>query len=235
MSFSLPHRRIITRVDSVVALSNSYTPNPAANDIVHIILDGNVTIVNPTAGVAEGNSVIELIFQQDGTGSRTITWGDDFTDVATNFTLDSAANSVSSVTFVLGTDGLWYVARHAGASTNPGGTRTFTVPLAVAVGDPVYITGSGTADEASATSISTAPCIGFVTAKPTTTTAIVQVNGFLSGAFAGLTPGSTYFLAVGGGITATPPDTVGNIIQKVGVAVTATELLINPVLDFTIR
>jgi hypothetical protein len=46
---------------------------------------------------------------------------------------------------------------------------------------------------------------------------------------AGLTPGTTYYLAtVGGMITDTPPAGAGNLIQEIGVAVSATELLFNP-------
>lgn len=46
---------------------------------------------------------------------------------------------------------------------------------------------------------------------------------------AGLTPGARYFLAaVAGTITDTPPSAGGNLVQEVGVAVSATELLFNP-------
>lgn len=49
------------------------------------------------------------------------------------------------------------------------------------------------------------------------------------GGLSGLTPGATYYLAtVPGAITDTPPAASGNVVQEVGVAVSATELFYNP-------
>lgn len=46
---------------------------------------------------------------------------------------------------------------------------------------------------------------------------------------AGLTPGATYYLdASPGAITVTPPSGAGNLVQEVGVALSATDLLFNP-------
>lgn len=45
----------------------------------------------------------------------------------------------------------------------------------------------------------------------------------------GLTPGSAYYLdTTGGAITATPPSGSGNLVQEVGVALSATDLLFTP-------
>jgi hypothetical protein len=53
---------------------------------------------------------------------------------------------------------------------------------------------------------------------------------------AGLTPGARYYLdaAVAGGITDTPPAGAGNLVQEVGVALSATELLFNPKVGVTL-
>jgi hypothetical protein len=51
----------------------------------------------------------------------------------------------------------------------------------------------------------------------------------------GLTPGATYYLATtGGAITTTPPSGSGNLVQEIGVAVSATELLFNPRVGVTV-
>jgi hypothetical protein len=130
----------------------------------------------------------------------------------------------------------WYVSNGDGGANVVTGasTYTFIVAPAIAINDPVYVSATNTAALADATSVTTAPCVGFVTSKPTATSAIVQTNGFLTG-FSGLVAGDTYFLAVGGGITTTPPNTVGNIIQKLGIAISSTVIWVQPVLDFTIR
>jgi hypothetical protein len=51
----------------------------------------------------------------------------------------------------------------------------------------------------------------------------------LDTAVSGLTPGTTYFLdTTPGGVTVTPPASAGNLIQKVGFAKSATELMFDP-------
>lgn len=103
----------------------------------------------------------------------------------------------------------------------------FTVPAGVAVGDVVYITGSLAADQADNTSVATAPAVGIVVAKPLATTATVAYLGEVAG-FVGLTAGAVYYLGTLGGMTTTPPNVGGNVIQRIGVAISATALLLNP-------
>jgi len=83
--------------------------------------------------------------------------------------------------------------------------------------------------------------------KADATAAGKQANGFVLGAVSatasgtlypeeavitgltGLTPGTTYYLhTTAGGITNTPPSAAGNVVQEVGVALSATELLFRP-------
>ena len=63
----------------------------------HIIgaLTGNITIANPT--FPSRGQTLRIIFTQDGTGSRTVTWGGDFT---TSFQPTTTASSVSTVAFI---------------------------------------------------------------------------------------------------------------------------------------
>lgn len=66
--------------------------------------------------------------------------------------------------------------------------------------------------------------IGFVTAKPTSSTATLTTHGVING-FSGLIPGTDYFRGPAGGLVYAPfPNTVA-YIQPMGVALTNTALL----------
>lgn len=87
--------------------------------------------------------------------------------------------------------------------------------------DGVYYNISNSRIELADASDNTKPCEGIVVNKPTSTTGVVASDGICKG-FSGLTPGSTYFLSTTAGeITTTAPSGSGNIIQRVGRAVTA--------------
>jgi hypothetical protein len=62
-------------------------------------------------------------------------------------------------------------------------------------------------------------------------TATVYIGGGLINGLSGLTVGSTYYLGTVGAPTATIPATAGNIVQYVGVAVSATALEFQPSLS----
>jgi hypothetical protein len=98
-----------------------------------------------------------------------------------------------------------------------------TVDAALAVGDVVYISASGTCAKAKADAAGTMPAIGIIVQKPDSTTAIVQTHGPCS-AVSGLTAGTTYYVspATAGLLTATEPTTAGQFWQPVGVAITST-------------
>ncbi len=116
----------------------------------------------------------------------------------------------------------------APASSVESAAGAWTVPMAAAVGDLVYVTGAFTADEADASSVATSPAIGVIIAKPTPVTATLSYFGETA-VFGGLTVGADYFLdTVAGGITTTAPSTPGEVVQRVGVAINATTLLFDP-------
>lgn len=72
-------------------------------------------------------------------------------------------------------------------------------------------------------------CHGFVIASVTAPAAIdVYVDVGLITGFTALTVGARYYLSTVGGITATPPSASGNIVQYLGIALSATELFFNP-------
>lgn len=72
--------------------------------------------------------------------------------------------------------------------------------------------------------------VGFILANATTPNPVaVYFEGEISG-LAGLTPGATYFLSdsTPGGLVDTPVTTAGRILQKIGVATSATSLDFEP-------
>ena len=116
-----------------------------------------------------------------------------------------------------------------GSAARVTSVTVYTVPVAVNVGNVVYLTGANAVDDGDNTSTSTVPVMGLVISKPTTTTAILLYFGETpSGVLSGLTPAAIYFLGTAGLITATPPTAVGSVIQKIGEAIDADTLLFAP-------
>lgn len=71
-------------------------------------------------------------------------------------------------------------------------------------------------------------CNGYVVSAVTSpANANVYTDGIIPG-LSGMTPGATQYLDDAGGITETPTTTTGEILQRVGVALSATELLFEP-------
>src|SRR5690606_2861000 len=69
---------IVARVNTLTAVSNTFTPNCDTTDIANITLGATNTIANPTGTPTDGQSLI-LRLIQDGTGGRTIgTWGNQY-------------------------------------------------------------------------------------------------------------------------------------------------------------
>ena len=114
-----------------------------------------------------------------------------------------------------------------GGTTLQSSAGAYTVPIAVSVTDVVYGTGILAADRADNSALATSRVVGVVVAKPTTTTATIAYEGEVGG-FVGLTPAATYFLGTAGGITATPPSTVGLYLRRLGVALNSSTLLFDP-------
>lgn len=111
-----------------------------------------------------------------------------------------------------------------------GDTRTVTAGETLAAGDLIYLDSAPEAFKADANTDSKA-AIGFVLAGITaaaTGTAYFG-SGIISG-LSGLTPGAKYYLSATtpGGIATTKPSGAGDIIQQIGVALSATELYFEP-------
>lgn len=113
-----------------------------------------------------------------------------------------------------------------GASTSGIIVGGYSCPAGVAVNDWVYLSAANTVDKADATSIATAPCIGIVTDKPTPTTADVMQAGGPVTVGSGMTPGVKVWLdKVAGKHTQAPPSLAGNVVQELGYAKSATEIV----------
>ena len=112
----------------------------------------------------------------------------------------------------------------------------------VVIGAPVYVSGAGQVKKAKADAIGTAKVLGLMTPASTNADAAgnVQTNGVLvatttqwdavAGTTGGLTAGATYYLSkdTAGLLTETAPTAVGELVTKVGEALSTTELMINP-------
>jgi hypothetical protein len=101
----------------------------------------------------------------------------------------------------------------------------------LAAGDLVNVwndTGTAKARKADAT-VAGKEANGFVLAAVTSgNNATVYFDG-TDTQLSGLTPGAVYYLATtAGGVTATPPSGSGNVVQRVGRALSATELTFEP-------
>lgn len=97
------------------------------------------------------------------------------------------------------------------------------------LGEFVYIDAADGVKKAKADASGTAKAIAAATATITTgTTGVYQTSGTLAG-LTGLTAGAPYYLsaATAGAITSTAPSTLGQYVQRVGLATSTTELLIN--------
>lgn len=102
-----------------------------------------------------------------------------------------------------------------------------TTGEALAAGDFVYITGTGTVMKADATSIAKA-ARGYVLVSSLTATQATVYFDESNSALTGLTPGATYYLsATPGTITTIAPLASGNIVQPIGFASSATNVHVN--------
>jgi len=104
---------------------------------------------------------------------------------------------------------------------------TATAGEALAAGDMVYISNTGTILKADATAPAKAARGYVLTAVSNAASATVYFDESNT-SVSGLTPGATYYLsATAGGVTTTPTTTAGQIVQEVGFAVSATNLHVN--------
>jgi hypothetical protein len=93
--------------------------------------------------------------------------------------------------------------------------------------DAVYLSASGTVDKATSYE-DESPCIGFISALLPLNKCLMRREGELDG-FLGLVPGDAYYLdaSTPGAITNAPDQTnSGKVMQRVGLAITTSKLLV---------
>ncbi|MFO1351907.1 MAG: hypothetical protein U1F68_15035 [Gammaproteobacteria bacterium] len=123
------------------------------------------------------------------------------------------------------------------SSTGGSSSRTETASEALTAGDIVsYHNSSGAKVRKANATDNTKPAQGFVLANVSNgATGSVFGPGQVVSGLSSLTIGADYYLSTtGGGITTTKPSTVGNVVQRVGWAVSATELMFQPDVPLTV-
>ena len=99
----------------------------------------------------------------------------------------------------------------------------FTKAETLSVGDVVALNSSGQVLKADSSDQNKMPAIGFVKTVRTNY-CIVQLSYIVDKS--GLTPGAPYWVGAAGAVIGTVPGD-GNVVQKIGRAVSSTKLLIN--------
>lgn len=123
----------------------------------------------------------------------------------------------------------------AGSSSSVLQVTDVAVEAGVIVGDAVYITDTNKVDKASASSIATSKCIGFVQEFDVDGLATITLAG-PANIVVGLQSGDRYFLSeTPGQITQTPPTTSGSVIVHVGDAIEPHKLVVGLSRTYTIR
>lgn len=106
---------------------------------------------------------------------------------------------------------------------------SLTAAEALTAGDYVYIDSSGEVARASAASGGN-PARGYVKDSVTSGSTVTVYFEGTNDALSGLTPGAEYFLSdtTPGGLTTTIPTDTGEVVQKLGLAISATALTFEP-------
>jgi hypothetical protein len=118
------------------------------------------------------------------------------------------------------------------------GETAHPIEAAAVVGDLVYWnTGGAEFQRASAAAAATTPALGVVATKPTAVTANLRASGQIDAMVddlgGALVPGALYYLSptAAGKITAVPPNLPGQVVQRLGVALSPSVLLFTVDLD----
>lgn len=112
-----------------------------------------------------------------------------------------------------------------GSGPTPPSLPVFDCDASLSPGDVVYLASSNYVDLADYTDPNKTPAIGVVATKPTTTTAEVASTDTIT-AFSGLVPGAMYYLGPLGTIMTPATSNPTYIVQRIGVAATATTLML---------
>lgn len=137
--------------------------------------------------------------------AKPLTGDEDFLVSQGGVVRKTSTDSISSFTGI----------QHFPASSAPATT--------LAEGTPVGVDSAGKLVACRADQPNTTPFVGFYLNGPLID---VKTSGIYT--TSGLTPGASYYIGTSGGITATAPNVVGYAVQRIGVALSSTQLFIQP-------
>ena len=106
---------------------------------------------------------------------------------------------------------------------------TFTAGENLVLGDWVYVSAANTVSKAQADDEATMPCIGVaIETINNTESGTIRLDGVMTG-LSSLTAGDVYYVdhSSAGAIVSTTPSSSGHVIQRVGTAISTTELQID--------
>lgn len=220
LSVEVLEPQVVLTDRGTVNVSSSDSPYtlPSTKKTIYVTADGATTINLPAlAGngdmeaevkIISGNSTVTL----DPNGSETIEGASTYAFSGVGESRTFRAKSIN------GNLGWYMVAR---ASLDPATLVEFTCTATEQVNDLVYISAADTVSQADASAASTSDVIGWIFAKPTTTTCLVSFGpGPVTSS--GLTPGARVYLSDTAGAVSSSE---GTVIVEVGLAKSATEFL----------
>jgi len=229
-------------VDNNLIIGNTAASNIADGADDNIVIGHSATL--PTAGGSNQLNIGGTLYG-DLANDKIAIGGTTFEGSLTmdgDMAVSAIATPSSSATYgkyYMKSDGKPYFLDTSGTEydlTDGGGSaESVDLTLTAATGgiaqyDAVYISGNDEVGKADATALSTAKTIGFAPAAITAAAqGLIQVEGVLSGVLTGATAGTPYFLqTTAGTIGTTKPTGSGNVVMKVGYAINATDLFIEP-------
>jgi hypothetical protein len=195
---------------------------------VMLTSDGVVAKYDSTKGITLFSGALGVYLEPAGTGVGGLQFNSGTNklevkaDTARAISLTGNGVGINYDTVSLGVNGSnqLYV---KSALSNP-----FTYAESLAIGDPVYFTGSAsTVGKALANADSKSWIVGLALEAASSGTHLVACDGSLVTTLSGLTIGVPYYLAAAGGLTSTRPVASGNRVIMVGVAYATTSLLVN--------
>lgn len=123
---------------------------------------------------------------------------------------------------------------HNQDGTHKGAITMLTAGEDITAGHTVYIKSDGKVWETDADAIATMPVMGVAISDISNgSTGVILMNGIYTNVIYSFTPGQIlYASGTKGLLTATQPTAVDSIIQTIGIAITATKILVNPALTY---
>ncbi len=205
----------VTTVTAMLHLPASTT----AAGTAPLKITAGTLMTTPEAGAIEFDGT--SLYYTNGSGRQTLSTG-----AAPSFTNGGVVYSTATALAVTaaGTAGQYLVSNGTSAPSWTDSPATSNLDITVTggtTGKVVYISGNGAVTDATNAAIATAR-VACVKISATS----CRIAGVATGILSGATAGTVYFLSTAGALTTTPPSTSSTVIVKVGIALNATDLLV---------